>query len=314
MRPDQRKASVEVRLQKYIADCGITSRRKAEDLITCGRVKVNGITVTLLGTKISPEKDTVEVDGSLADHRSVEKVYILLHKPRGFVTTVSDPQGRETVMDLIREVSERVYPVGRLDYLSEGLLILTNDGEMANTIMHPRHEVIKVYEVKIFGILTPQMLFKLREGVTVEGELLKPLSVRPLKQLDNKTWVEFRLAEGKNREIRRICEALDITIDKLRRVAIGNLTINGIAPGRYTYISKRDIHNGLNLKSEYFSPKKSITVKTPRSTVKKLASDVAFKKYRKETYNSVMRSYAQKTKDQQAEKSIIKVQDSRVKH
>jgi 23S rRNA pseudouridine2605 synthase len=301
---------VEVRLQKYIADCGITSRRKAEDLIVKGRVKINGTTVTLLGTKIDPEKDTVLVDGSLADHRSVQKLYILLHKPRGYVTTVSDPQGRDTVMDLIREVSERVYPVGRLDYLSEGLLLMTNDGEVANTIMHPRHEVIKVYEVKIFGILDPQMLYKLREGVTVEGELLKPLSVRPLKQLDNKTWVEIRLAEGKNREIRKICEALDITIDKLRRVAIGNLTINGIAPGRYVYLSKKDIYNGLNLKSDYFSPKKSITIKARKSTVKKMANDVSYKKYRKDTYNSVMRSYAEKDKEQ----SVVEVQESRVKH
>jgi len=301
---------VEVRLQKYIADCGITSRRKAEDLIVKGRVKINGTTVTLLGTKIDPEKDTVLVDGSLADHRSVQKLYILLHKPRGYVTTVSDPQGRDTVMDLIREVSERVYPVGRLDYLSEGLLLMTNDGEVANTIMHPRHEVIKVYEVKIFGVLDPQMLYKLREGVTVEGELLKPLSVRPLKQLDNKTWVEIRLAEGKNREIRKICEALDITIDKLRRVAIGNLTINGIAPGRYVYLSKKDIYNGLNLKSDYFSPKKSITIKARKSTVKKMANDVSYKKYRKDTYNSVMRSYAEKDKEQ----SVIEVQESRVKH
>jgi 23S rRNA pseudouridine2605 synthase len=301
---------VEVRLQKYIADCGITSRRKAEDLIVKGRVKINGTTVTLLGTKIDPEKDTVLVDGSLADHRAVQKLYILLHKPRGYVTTVSDPQGRDTVMDLIREVSERVYPVGRLDYLSEGLLLMTNDGEVANTIMHPRHEVIKVYEVKIFGILDPQMLYKLREGVTVEGELLKPLSVRPLKQLDNKTWIEIRLAEGKNREIRKICEALDITIDKLRRVAIGNLTINGIAPGRYVYLSKKDIYNGLNLKSDYFSPKKSITIKARKSTVKKLANDISYKKYRKDTYNSVMRSYAEKEKEQ----SVVEVQESRVKH
>ena len=301
---------MEVRLQKYIADCGITSRRKAEDLITLGRVKVNGTIVTLLGTKVDPSTDTVEVDGALADHRSVNKVYILLHKPRGFVTTVSDPQGRETVMDLIREVSERVYPVGRLDYLSEGLLLLTNDGEMANTVMHPRHEIVKVYEVKIFGILDPQILYKLREGITVDGDFLKPLSVRPLKQLDNKTWIEFRLAEGKNREIRRLCEALDITIDKLRRVAIGNLTINGIAPGRYVYLSKRDIYNGLNLKSDYFSPKKTVTIKTPRSTEKKLANDQTYKKYRKDTYNSVMRSYALKPK----EESVVQVQNTRVKH
>ncbi len=301
---------MEVRLQKYIADCGITSRRKAEELITEGRVRVNGETVTLLGTKVNPGSDTVEVDGALADHRSVNKVYILLHKPRGFVTTVSDPQGRETVMDLIREVSERVYPVGRLDYLSEGLLLLTNDGEMANTIMHPRHEIVKVYEVKIFGTLDPQILYKLREGVTVDGDFLKPLSVRPIKQLENKTWIEFRLSEGKNREIRRICEAHGLTIDKLRRVAIGNLTINGIAPGRYVYLSKRDIYNGLNLKSDYFSPKKSISIKSPKTSARKLAADESFKKYRKETYNSVMRSYAQKKRDQ----SVVEVKDSRVKH
>ena len=162
----------EVRLQKYIADCGITSRRKAEELIVQGRVEVNGELITELGTKVNAGRDAVVVDGNPIDINRVEKMYLLLNKPRGYVTTLNDPEGRKTVMDLVREISERIYPVGRLDYLSEGLLLLTNDGELANKIMHPSHEVVKVYEVKVFGAVNETILKKLRDGATLKTVLL----------------------------------------------------------------------------------------------------------------------------------------------
>jgi len=283
---------VEIRLQKYIADCGVTSRRKAEELITQGRVTVNREIATVLGTKVDPAKDVVEVDGSLIDLSSVSKVYIVMNKPRGFVTTVSDPEGRNTVMELIMEVSERVYPVGRLDYLSEGLLLLTNDGELANKIMHPSFQVSKVYEVKVFGLVSPKILRKLREGVTVDGDFLKPISVRPIKQLENKTWLEFKLGEGKNREIRKLCEEVGLTVDKLKRVAIGNLNIKGIAPGNYTYLTKGQLERKIN--KEYESAKPSILIKAKKFGERKLANDESYVKYRKETYLDVMKSYKEK--------------------
>lgn len=283
---------MEIRLQKYIADCGVTSRRKAEELIVEGRVLVNREVANILGTKVNPAKDVVEVDGSILDLSSVSKIYILMNKPRGFVTTVSDPEGRNTVMELIKEVSERVYPVGRLDYLSEGLLLLTNDGELANKVMHPSNQVTKVYEVKVFGLVSPKILRKLREGVTVDGDFLKPLSVRPIGQLENKTWLEFTLGDGKNREIRKICEAAGLTVDKLKRVAIGNLNIKGIAPGNYTYLTRQQLERKL-LKS-YESVRPSVLIKAKKFGERKLANDESYVKYRKETYLDVMKSYKEK--------------------
>ena len=248
-----------MRLQKYIADCGVVSRRKAEELILQGRVSVNGELVKVLGTKVGVE-DTVLVDGSPIELGRIRKIYILLNKPRGCVTTVSDPEGRKTVMDLIPEISERIYPVGRLDYLSEGLLFLTNDGEMANKIMHPSHNVIKVYEVKVFGIVLEKHLKTLREGFPLGRKRVCPRSVRVIKRLASKTWLEFRIGEGKNREIRKICEWAGMTIDKLRRVSLGGIHIEGIAPGKHIFLTKRQMLKGLEGK-EYISPKKTISLK-----------------------------------------------------
>lgn len=284
-----------VRLQKYIADCGITSRRKAEELILQGRVKVNGMVETTLGTKVSPGADAVEVDGQCLDLSSVQKTYIVMNKPRGYVTTLSDPEGRRTVMDLCAEVSERIYPVGRLDYLSEGLLILTNDGDLANRIMHPSFNVIKVYEVKVFGSITEPLLKKLRSGVKTEDGFLKPKSVRVIKQLPAKTWLEFRLEEGRNREIRKICEACGITIDKLKRVAIGGLTVDNLAPGRAMKMTKRKLLSAIGMDSTgkiidkektFFSNKKSVNLKkkSSRSGPVTPADADVFSLYRKDKY------------------------------
>jgi len=309
----------EVRLQKFIADCGITSRRKAEDLIAQGRVVVNGEVVRQLGTKVDPSKDAVLVDGKIADLNAVNQLYVVLNKPRGYMTTLSDPEGRKTVLDLIPEISERVYPVGRLDYLSEGLLIMTNDGEVANMVMHPSFNITKVYEVKVFGAVSSSLLKKLRAGVQLEDGFVKPLSVRVIKELPTKTWLEFRLGEGKNREIRKICEACGLTVDKLKRIAIEGLTVEGIAPGSFRYIAKHTLlrHLGLNKdgtksdrKVEYMSPKRSVAPSKLALHGGTAADDAAFVKFRKETYfdslKKIKATKAEKKEQEIAEKFAVK--------
>lgn len=295
---------LEVRLQKYIADCGITSRRKAESLITQGRVTVNGEVVMELGSKVDPKNDVVLVDGHLADLNAVEPIYLMLHKPRGYVTTLDDPEGRETVMDLVKEVSERIYPIGRLDYLSEGLLLMTNDGEVANMIMHPKFNVTKVYEVKVFGSVTETIINKLKAGAYLEEGFVKPTSVRVIKQLPTKTWIEFRLNEGRNREIRRLCEAVGLTVDKLKRLAIGGLSVEGVAPGKFRLMSKTQMlgYIGLNedgtlkkiLNAEGFiSQKRTIDLKKKRPQPGTVADDEAFVKFRRETYYDSLKQIAE---------------------
>jgi 23S rRNA pseudouridine2605 synthase len=272
-----------IRLQKYIADAGITSRRKAEVLIEEGRVAVNGKKVTLLGTKVDPSKDVVTVKGEVIDPDAVDRVYMVLHKPRGYMTTVSDPEGRKTVMDLIPASLGRVYPVGRLDYLSEGLLIMTNDGELANDIIHPSSNITKVYEVKVFGGVNHKLLKELRAGFDdPEVGAIRPQSVRVIKQLPSKTWLEVRISDGKNREIRRLCEGHGLTIDKLKRVSIGGLAISGIGPGSYEFITKRQLEDAI--KEEFQSDKKSIKVKNRPLQAGPHAADKTFLRFRKENY------------------------------
>ncbi len=279
----------EIRLQKFIADCGITSRRKAEELIVQGRVKINGDQVTVLGTKVNPDEDVVMVDNESISSDRVQRIYVLLHKPRGVMTTLNDPEGRSTVLDLVKEVPERIYPVGRLDYLSEGLLLLTNDGDLANQIMHPSSEVVKVYEVKVFGAINEKILRTLRNGVQTEEGFLKPKSVRVIKQLPGKTWLEFRLIQGRNREIRRICEACELTVDKLKRVAIGGISIDGIAPGKYRFVSKSQLLAAIAKTPtgeaiEYQSPKKTIRLGKRGHQDCSLATDEGYLKLRRDTY------------------------------
>ncbi len=283
-----------VRLQKYIADCGVTSRRKAEELISQGEVVVNGQTIVEQGVKVDPKEDVVEVSGKMIDVLTVDHIYLMMNKPRGYVTTVSDPEGRKTVMDLV-PIKTRVYPVGRLDYLSEGLLLFTNDGDLANKIMHPSFEITKTYEVKVFGKISSILLKKLRTGVQDGKDFLKPKSVRVIQQLPNKTWLEFRLDEGKNREIRRICEACGLTIDKLKRVAIGNLSIEKMQPGSWEYITKSDLLKTMGLNkdgtksrtyTEYVSSKKTVDTKkfSKKQKDAKPADSKEFSRYRKEEY------------------------------
>lgn len=302
----------QIRLQKYISDCGVTSRRKAEGFIVQGRVEVNGKVVTELGVKVDPYNDIIMVDGHLADLSAVEPIYLMLHKPRGFVTTLNDPEGRETVMNLVKEISERIYPVGRLDYLSEGLLLMTNDGEFANMIMHPKFNVTKVYEVKVFGSVTETIINKLKAGAYLEEGFVKPSSVRVIKQLPTKTWIEFRLNEGRNREIRRLCEAVGLTVDKLKRLAIGGLSIEGVAPGNFRIMSKAQMLGYIGLNEDgtlkkvenaqgFISAKKSIDLKKKRPQPGTVADDETFQKFRRETYFDSLKQIAE-NKAQVAEK------------
>lgn len=292
---------ISLRLQKFIADCGVTSRRKAEVYITDGRVTVNGQVVTELGTKVNPSTDMIEVDGVALEPAAVDKVYVVLNKPRAYMTTLSDPEGRPTVMDLIFGVKQRIFPVGRLDYLSEGLLILTNDGDLANMIMHPKYEVEKVYEVKVFGHVNDALLGKIKRGVMTEDGLLKPKSVRVIEQLPNKTWLEFRLNEGKNREIRKICDAVDLTVDKLRRVAIEALNIQSLPVGQYMFTTRKELLKALGLNEhgekvllrKFVSAKKTLNVAKVEKIVGKAvrpADDRKFHAFRKENYYETVRS------------------------
>jgi 23S rRNA pseudouridine2605 synthase len=313
-----------VRLHKHIADCGVTSRRKAEKLIINKRVKVNGEIVSELGLKINPLEDIVDVDGIMLDKDSVEKIYLVLNKPRGYITSLHDPEGRPTVLDFVKDVSERIYPVGRLDYLSEGLLILTNDGDVANHIAHPKFEIIKVYEIKVFGIVTQTVLSNLRKGFSDNGVLYRPMSVRIIGQLPNKTWLEVRLSEGKNREIRRICEYHGVTIDKLRRVSIGNLSVLNLSPGKYRHYTKRQLLSTIGMSDTgellpakhknknsfgnigYISQKK--TIRPPKKIFShddstNSADDQAFIKFRKETYFEVLKGIQDKRVAEEKERA-----------
>lgn len=299
MSKNHSKTSHLIRLQKYIADCGVCSRRKAETLILEGKVKVNDTKVTEMGTKVDPETDIISVSGEVIDLLTVDHIYMVMNKPRGYVTTVSDPEGRKTVMDLM-PIKTRVYPVGRLDYLSEGLLLFTNDGDLANKIMHPSFEVVKTYEVKVFGKVNDVILKRLRAGTSGPDGVLKPKSVRVIEQLPNKTWLEFRLGEGKNREIRRVCEDAGVTVDKLRRVAIGNLAITGIQAGKWEYLTKAELLKSLGINKdgslrpdyvEYDSLKKTIDVKKSNRKQKeaKFADAKEFGRYRKEEYYTTIK-------------------------
>lgn len=228
------------RLQKIIATAGIASRRHAEKMMTEGRVSVNNVVVTQLGVKADPEKDIIRVDGKTI---SVEqtKHYIMLNKPAGFVTTLHDPQGRPTVVDLLGDVPERVYPVGRLDYDSRGLLLLTNDGDFAQKIQHPRFEKPKIYRVKIQGRLSKEEIKQLGKGIKLDDDVFKPENLKVEKINDKSTWLRLTLREGKNRIIRRGFEAMGHRVAHLLREAIGDLTLGNLKEGMWRHLTKKEI-------------------------------------------------------------------------
>lgn len=230
---------MQARLQKLISQAGVASRRKAEELILAGRVRVNGKVVRELGSKADPSKDSIQVDG-LRIEPEQPKIAILLNKPDGYITSLKDPEGRPTVTKLVDDIPVRLYPVGRLDYHTEGLLILTNDGELAQSIEHPSGEIEKVYIAKVKGIPTPAELGRMRKGMTLEGRKLLPVKIQELESQKN-PWFEITLREGKQNQIRKMFEAIGHSVIRLKRVAIGPLRDDRLQPGEYRFLTPREV-------------------------------------------------------------------------
>ncbi len=246
------------RLQKIISAAGITSRRASEELIQAGRVSVNGMVVTELGSKADPASDTITVDGKPLTIAS-KRLYILLYKPVGYMTTLDDPEGRPLVTELLKEIGERVYPVGRLDYNTEGLLLLTNDGEWANHLMHPRHEVEKEYHVRVRGKVHKSQLDQLAGGVEIEGRKTAPARVAVIKEGEQNDWFSLTIHEGRNRQVRRMCEAVSLAVVRLRRVRYGMLSLDTLKPGEFRFLTEAEV-NGLRNPQQ---KQGSVTSKTP---------------------------------------------------
>lgn len=229
------------RLQKYLSQSGVASRRQAEVMIRQGRVMVNGQVVTALGSKVHPH-DVVCVDGKRVKPVA-RKIYLMLYKPRGYVTTLFDPQGRRTVADLIKGVRERVFPVGRLDYDTEGLLLLTNDGEVAFALTHPRHKVAKTYQALVDGLPTQQVLDQLRHGVDLEDGRTAPAEVKVLRHepTNNQTWVEITIYEGRNRQIRRMFATVGHPVRRLKRTRVAFLHLGRLRRGQFRPLTAGEV-------------------------------------------------------------------------
>ncbi len=228
------------RLQKILSRAGVASRREAEGMITAGRVAVNGTIVTELGSKADPDRDRITLDGRPV-HPAEERLYILLNKPVGYVTTMKDPQGRPIVTSLLKGVKERVFPVGRLDYNTEGLLLLTNDGEWANTLAHPRHEVDKEYLVRVRGSVSPEQLRRLADGVELEEGRTAPAGVHIVRESESNTWLSVTIHEGRYRQVRRMCEAVSLSVVRLKRSRYGSLEIGKLRPGEYRFLAADEV-------------------------------------------------------------------------
>jgi len=228
------------RLQKVLARAGIASRRKAEELIRGGKVSVDGRVVREMGIQVDPETQKIECDGVSVESRE-KKIYILLHKPVGFLSTVHDPHGRPIVTDLLQNIPERVYPVGRLDLDTEGALLLTNDGELAQKILHPSHEVNKTYVAKVKGKPDKQKLAALARGIAIDGKKTWPAQLEVLQAEVQTTTIQVIIHEGRKRQVRRMFEAIGHPVLELRRTAYGKLQLGRLAPGKYRFLTPRDI-------------------------------------------------------------------------
>ncbi len=230
-----------IRLQKFIAQCGIASRRKAEEMITQGKVKINGKTA-VLGDKVT-SADKVTLSGRRIVMPKTHYRYIMLNKPRGFVTTMSDERGRKCVAELVSNVGERVYPIGRLDKDSEGLLIFTNDGEFANKVMHPRNNIYKIYRVTVRPSISEDQLVKLETGVELDGKKTAPAIVHVVHQEPGRVVLEMILHEGKNREIRRMCDAVGLEVARLKRTQIGGVKMGMLKQGDWRDLTEKEVKN-----------------------------------------------------------------------
>ena len=231
----------EMRLQKYLSAAGVMSRRAAEKEIESGKVKVNGLPAEL-GQKVIPGKDRVTYKGAVVELNPTDrKVYIMLNKPRGYVTTLSDDKSRKCVAELIEDVDTRVYPIGRLDMDSEGLLLFTNDGDLANKLMHPRHRIPKIYHVKVKGEITPEQLKALGKPMIIDDYEILPVACDIVTRKENYTVIRMELYEGRNRQIRKMCEQTELEITRLQRVAIGNIKLGDLTPGSWRHLTKTQV-------------------------------------------------------------------------
>ncbi|NLV15910.1 MAG: rRNA pseudouridine synthase [Syntrophomonadaceae bacterium] len=227
------------RLAKALAQAGISSRRKAEEMIIQGLVMVNGQVVKELGTIINPDIDTITVGGNPI--KAEKRIYLLLNKPAGFISSVKDTHGRKTVLDLIPDVKERIFPVGRLDYDSRGLLLLTNDGEFANLITHPRYEISKEYEVWCKGRISDDAIMKLEKGIILDGEVTAPARVRLLRHTSAKSLVSIQIREGRKHQVKRMMESVGFPVFELKRVKLAFLELNGLPEGRFRHLTSREV-------------------------------------------------------------------------
>jgi 23S rRNA pseudouridine2605 synthase len=233
------------RLQKIIAHAGVSSRREAEAMIREGRVTLNGRVVTELGTRADPDRDHIKVDGKLITKAEPHR-YILLYKPKEVMTTVEDPQGRRTVIELVRGIRERIYPVGRLDFHSEGLVLLTNDGELAFKVSHPTHGSVKTYNVKVRGVPEERLMDKLRRGITIDGKRTLPCDIERMRTTgkrddEGNSWFEVKLREGRTQQIRKMFKAIGHPVSKLRRVGIGPISDPKLTPGVWRELTKQEV-------------------------------------------------------------------------
>ena len=245
---------MQVRLQKIISQAGVTSRRKAEDLIREGRVRINGKTVFQLGTKADPDRDTIDVDGKRIEPK-IPKISVLLNKPDGYITSLRDPEGRPTVKKLVDNIPVRLYPVGRLDYHTEGLLILTNDGDLAQKIEHPTHALEKLYLAKVKGVPEENRINKLRTGIILEGRKTFPAKIKIIETRKN-AWLEITIHEGRQNQIRKMFEEIGHPVLKLKRVAIGAIRDDSLKPGEYRMLKPQEIKMLRGGKSHTGPPKK----------------------------------------------------------
>jgi len=229
---------MEKRLQKILSEMGIAARRKAEELIFKGRVTVNGKVATI-GMKADPSRDYIKVDGKLITglKRYVQKVYIMINKPKGVVTTLFDPEGRPSVKDFLKDVKYRVFPVGRLDYASEGLLLLTNDGDFSHAVLHPSKKISKTYLVKVKGLIGEDNIERLRHGVRIEGGRTLPAQVKRVRQSEKNSWIEITIYEGRKRQVRRMLESVGYPVITLKRIGINGLKLGCLKTGELRYLT-----------------------------------------------------------------------------
>lgn len=241
--------NLKLRLQKFLAKAGVASRRASEKLILQGKVKVNEKIVKKLGTKVNPKVDIVKVNNKICQIEK-EKIYIKINKPKGVLTTVKDPLGRPTVIDMLPDIEERIYPAGRLDMDSAGLLILTNDGQATYKLTHPKFEITKTYLVRVKKLIKKQTVKKLENGIMLQDGLTYPAKVKICKTDRDTSIFEIKIHEGRNRQIRRMCDAVGHPVIDLKRTHIGPISLNGLDSGEWCYMSKREIKYLKNLKSK----------------------------------------------------------------